>query len=205
MHEILVNINNFFQTLGVLGLAINAAIEGCLPGFPLPPDVLLSAMDISKPHNALFYALICTLGSVTGGSFGYAFGLWGGRPLFNKLFQKHSDKIDAVENMYREYGSFAVFFAAFTPIPYNVFTIASGILKMNYIKFLLASICGRGARFFLVSIVLMFFGEAVKKYIDIIILAGTLLLIIFGFILYKKRHSFNFNSTDNKEVKNERN
>ena len=188
MHEILVYINNFFQSLGLSGLAINAMIEGCLPGFPLPPDVLLSAMCISTPAKALFFALICTLGSVSGGCVGYAVGYFGGRPLFNYLFKKHIDKIDAVEKMYDEYGSFAVFFAAFTPVPYNVFTIASGILKMNFVKFLLASFFGRGARFFLVGLVLMFFGEAVKKYIDVLILVGTVLLIIFGFILYKKRH-----------------
>lgn len=191
MHEILVHINNFFQSLGLAGLAINAFIEGCLPGFPLPPDVLMCAMDIAKPHNAMWYAFVCTIGSVAGGAFGFGVGFFGGRPLFNYLFRKHIDKLDAVEKMYAEYGSFAVFFAAFTPIPYNVFAIASGILKMNVWKFLLASVFGRGARFFLVSLVLMFFGEAVKKYIDVIILAGTVLLIVFGIVLfaYKKRLS----------------
>ncbi len=185
-----------------MGLAINAMIEGCLPGFPLPPDVLLSAMCISIPLKALFYALVCTSGSVLGGCIGYGVGILGGRPLFNSLFKKHADKIDAVEKMYQEYGSFAVFFAAFTPVPYNVFTIASGILKMNFVKFLLASVFGRGARFFMVALVLMFFGEAVKKYIDVLILVGTVLLIIFGVILYKKRHVLS--SKINNNVSNEK-
>ena len=203
MHDILIYINNIFQSLGLSGLAINAMIEGCLPGFPLPPDVLLCAMSISTPVKALFFALICTMGSVTGGCIGYSIGLWGGRPLFIRLFSKHADKIDLVEKMYQEYGTFAVFFAAFTPVPYNVFTIASGILRMNFIKFFLASIFGRGARFFLVALVLMFFGEAVKKYIDIIILTGTVALIIFGIILYKKRGALTGGTKKEFEVKDD--
>ena len=58
MHEIILQINNFFQSLGLQGLAINAAIESCLPGFPLPPDFLLIAMDLAKPEKALLYALV---------------------------------------------------------------------------------------------------------------------------------------------------
>ena len=105
------------------------------------------------------------------------------------MFRNKQDKLDAVEKMYNEYGSFAVFFSAFTPIPYKVFTIASGILKMNFWKFLLASFFGRGGRFFLVSIVLMLFGEAIKKYLELVILVVTIIIIIFCVVVYKKRHS----------------
>ena len=56
MQEFILQINNLFQSLGLQGLAINAMIESCLPGFPLPPDVLLIAMDLAKPEKALFYA-----------------------------------------------------------------------------------------------------------------------------------------------------
>ena len=88
--------------------------------------------------------------------------------------------------MYKEYGSFAVFFSAFTPVPYKIFTIGSGILRMNFIKFFFVSLLGRGSRFFLVSLVLMFFGEAVKKYLELVILVVTILIIIFCVIVYKK-------------------
>jgi ferredoxin len=97
--------------------------------------------------------------------------------------------IEAVEKMYNKYGSFAVFFSAFTPIPYKVFTIASGILSMNFWKFMLASFFGRGLRFFIVSIVLMLFGEAIKQYIELVIIAVTIVIILFFVILYKKRKS----------------
>ena len=188
MHEILVSMNNFFQTMGVQGLALNSAIESFF--LVPPPDILLAAMDIAKPQMALYYAFICTIASVVGAVIGYFIGLFGGRPVFNFMFRNKMDKFEAVEKMYEEYGSFAVFFSAFTPIPYKVFTIASGVLKMNIWKFMLASFFGRGGRFFLVSIFLMFFGEAVKQYIELVILALTVVIVLFCVIVYKKRHSF---------------
>ena len=183
MHEFLAGIYSWFQAMGVLGLAINSCVESffLLP----PPDFLLIAMDLAKPEKALYYASICTAASAVGGAFGYAIGYWGGRPAFKFLFRKHIDKLDKVEKMYEEYGSFAVFFSAFTPVPYKIFTIGSGILKMNFLKFFCVSLLGRGSRFFLVSLVLMFFGEAVKKYLELVILAVTILIIIFSIIVYK--------------------
>ena len=190
MHEFILQINNIFQSWGVSGLAVNAAIESCLPGFPLPPDLLLIAMSLTLPQKAMFYALVCTIGSVTGGSIGFLLGYFGGRPFFNYLFRKNIDKLNSVEEMYKEYGSWAVFFSAFTPIPYNIFTIASGILKMNYFKFLLASILGRGGRFFLVSTVLLLFGETIKQYLNLVIIVVSILLVIFFVVLYRKRKCF---------------
>lgn len=188
MHEFLISINNWFQQMGVQGLAINSCVESFF--LVPPPDILLIAMDLAKPEKAMYYAFICTLASAIGGAIGYLIGYWGGRPVFNFLFRKHQDKLDSVEKMYQEYGSFAVFFSAFTPIPYKIFTIASGILEMNFIKFFIASFLGRGARFFLVSLVLMFFGAAVKKYLELVIFAATVVIVIFCIVVYKKRNSF---------------
>ena len=206
MNEIILNISNVFQSLGLQGLAINAGIESCLPGFPLPPDFLLIAMNLATPHKALFFALICTIGSVSGGALGYAIGRFGGRPLINKLFANKSEKFDAVEKLYEQYGSLAVFFSAFSPIPYNIFTIASGILRMNFLKFIGISCLGRGGRFFIVSTVLMLFGETIKQYLNYVILAVSAVLVVFFFIMYKKRHSFIKNENtisiiDNKQNK----
>ena len=182
MHEIFSDLNTWFQSMGTIGLALNSCIESffLLP----PPDFLLIAMDLATPQKALYYAFICTLASAIGGAIGYAIGYWGGRPAFK--FKKHVDKLDKVEQMYKEYGSFAVFFSAFTPVPYKIFTIGSGILKMDFLKFFSVSLLGRGSRFFLVSLVLMFFGEAVKKHLELIILLVTIIIIIFCIVVYKK-------------------
>ena len=186
MHDIIIKINDLFQSWGVLGLAINSCIESffLLP----PPDILLISMDLAKPEKALYYATICTIASALGGAIGYAIGKFGGRPIFNFLFKNKHEQFEQVEKMYNEYGSLAVFFSAFTPIPYKIFTIASGILNMNFWKFFLASLLGRGLRFFIVSIVLMLFGEAIKNHVELVILGITAIIIIFFVILYKKRH-----------------
>ena len=188
MHEIFVQMTDFFKSMGIWGLALNSFVESFF--LVPPPDFLLIVMDLANPAKSLWYALVCTIASAFGGAFGYGIGYWGGRPAFNWLFRKGGkEKFEAVENLYNKYGTLAVFFSAFTPIPYKVFTIASGILSMNFWKFMLASFLGRGLRFFIVSIVLMLFGEAIKQYIELVIIAVTLLIILFFVILYKKRKS----------------
>ena len=106
-----------------------------------------------------------------------------------KQLKNALQKFNEVETLYNKWGVQAVFFAAFTPIPYKVFTIASGILNMNLVAFTLSSIIGRGMRFFIVSIVLMLFGEKIKDHLELIILGATLVIVVFFIILYKKRHS----------------
>lgn len=195
MHEILSQINHFFQTLGVPGLALNSFIESFF--LVPPPDFLLITMDLAKPEKAMFYATICTIASALGGALGYAIGYWGGRPVFNFLFKNKHEQFENVEKLYNKYGSLAVFFSAFTPIPYKIFTIASGILNMNFWKFLIASFFGRGLRFFIVSIVLMLFGATIKAYIEWVILAVTIVIILFFVVLYKKRHAFSNKNNSN--------
>lgn len=191
--EFLHQMQAFFENWGELGLCLNSCIESFF--LVPPPDFLLITMDLNKPSLALYYALICTLSSAVGGAIGYAIGKWFGRPAFDWIFSglqkrgnnKAKEYFDKVETLYNKYGSWAVFFAAFTPIPYKVFTIASGILKMNFLGFMLASFLGRGGRFFIVSIVLMLFGEKIKDNIELVILLTTLVIILFFVILYKKR------------------
>ncbi len=139
---------------GSTGLAINSCIESFF--LVPPPDFLLIAMDLAKPEKALYYALICTIASAIGGVIGYLIGLFGGRPVFNFLFRKKRDKLDSVEKCMLNTAHLRSFFSALLQFLIKVFTIASGILKMNFIKFFIASFFGRGARFFLVSLVLMF-------------------------------------------------
>ncbi len=183
--EILGNLQQYFSQMGEVGLGLLAFIESSF--FPLPPDFLLMAMSLQTPQKALVFALICTIFSTLGGGFGYLLGKFGGRPLFHFFFKKKENQLEKVENLYNKYGVWAVLGAAFTPIPYKVFTIASGIFALNFIGFLIASFIGRGARFFIVAIGLMLFGEAVKSYIELVIIALALFVVLFFVVLYKKR------------------
>ena len=194
--------NEYFSSLGTIGLALNSFIESFF--LVPPPDFLLIAMDLANPQKALYYAFVCTIASAFGGVVGYLIGKFGGRPVFiwiltslskkegvqkRKQLKDALQKFNEVESLYNKWGVHAVFFAAFTPIPYKVFTIASGILNMNPYSFTLASVVGRGMRFFIVSIVLMLFGEKIKDHLELIILGATVVIVIFFVILYKKRHS----------------
>ena len=188
MHEIFQSLQLWFEQHGALGLGLNAWLESFL--VVPPPDFLLIAMDLANPHKALFYAMIATIGSAFGGFTGWMLGKIGGRPFFNWVFRNKKDMFEKVEAMYEKYGTIAVTAAALTPVPYNIFAWASGILNMNWFLFTLISIFGRGARFFLVSTLLMFFGETVKQYLKEIVLVVSVLLIIFyifGFIFVKKK------------------
>ena len=184
MHEIFSQMNNYFQSLGIYGLALNSFVESFF--LVPPPDFLLIAMDLAKPEKALWYATVCSFASILGGLVGYLIGLIGGRPVFNWFFRKNPEQFEKVEALYNKYGSIAVFFAGFTPIPYKVFTIASGVLNMNWWKFTIASFFGRAGRFFVVSIVLMLFGEMIKQYLEIVIAVVSVIIVLFFVILYYK-------------------
>ncbi len=196
MHEIFSQMNTYFQSLGIYGLALNSFVESFF--LVPPPDFLLIAMDLAKPEKALWYATVCSFASILGGLVGYLIGLIGGRPVFNWFFRKNPEQFEKVEELYNKYGSIAVFFAGFTPIPYKVFTIASGVLNMNWWKFTIASFFGRAGRFFVVSIVLMLFGEMIKQYLEIVIAVVSAIIVLFFVILYYKGKN-SFKSKNNEE------
>ncbi len=160
--------------------------------FPVPPDVLLIALDMGKPKKAFYYALVCSIASVLGGMLGYFIGmaLWSGLSgFFFSYIPGFTPEIFAkVQTMYNEYGFAAVLIAGFTPIPYKVFTIASGVFGMNFPLFVLASVLSRSARFFIVSTLIFFFGEPIKKFIDKyfnLLSVAFVVLLILGFVAIK--------------------
>ncbi len=138
--------------------------------FPVPPDVLLIALGIGKPKRAFFYALVCSLASVAGGVVGYLIGagLWSllANFFFTYIPGFTPEVFAKVEALYREWGFVVVLIAGFTPIPYKVFSIASGVLGMGLPLFAATSALSRSARFFIVSAMIYFFGEPIKKVID---------------------------------------
>ncbi|MBW7876014.1 MAG: DedA family protein [Candidatus Cloacimonetes bacterium] len=158
--------------------------------FIVPPDVLLLAMCVARPTKSIWYAFVCSLGSVLGGAIGYAIGFWFydslGQLIVSTLHLERAFVI--VEQKYQENVMLAVLVAAFTPIPYKVFTLAAGFFKVNFFEFMIASLFGRSARFFLVALLLYFFGPAIKekieKWFDVFAVVFTILLIG-GFFVIK--------------------
>ncbi|MGD8397033.1 MAG: YqaA family protein [Candidatus Eiseniibacteriota bacterium] len=151
---------------GVPALAVLAFAESSF--FPVPPDVLLIALGISIPRRALRYALVCTVASVVGGMLGYAIGHYGYGLVGARIvdFYHGAPVMEQVRVWYDQYGFLGVLIAAVTPIPYKVFTIASGVFDFHFGTFLAASVIGRSLRFFAVAGLIRVFGAPIKSFID---------------------------------------
>ena len=160
--------------------------------FPIPPDPLLVALCLGAPRKALWFALVCSVGSILGGLFGYLIGatLW--EQIQHFMYDWIPGFSPAAEakfrGQYEEHGFWIVLAAGFTPIPYKVVTILSGAMSMPLVPFAVASALSRSARFFLVAGLIRAYGEPIKhfieKYFDVISLA-VLALGILGFVVLK--------------------
>jgi membrane protein YqaA with SNARE-associated domain len=160
--------------------------------FPIPPDVLLAPLCMGNRSKAWWFATVCTVASVVGGLAGYAIG-YGAWEATSQIWFDYvpgftEDKFAKVEGLYNEYGFWVIFIAAFTPIPYKVFTIAGGVFHQALLPFVLASLVGRGLRFFAVAAIFRWVGPKAQPFIDryfnLLCIAFTLLLIG-GFALLK--------------------
>jgi membrane protein YqaA with SNARE-associated domain len=138
--------------------------------FPVPPDPLLMALALGKPKKSLHFALLCTVCSVLGGIAGYFIGLYLWQAVDQFFFAYVPGFTEKnflyVEGKYQENAFLAIFAAAFTPIPYKVFTVASGVFQTGLAVLISASALGRGMRFFLVAGLLRWIGEPAKHFID---------------------------------------
>ena len=152
--------------------------------FPIPPDVLLIPLCLGKMKKAFKFALICSIASVLGGIAGYVIGAYAWDELSRFFFEYipgfTPEKFDQLKAWYEEWGWPLVFIAGFSPIPYKIFTVASGVLGMALWPFILASAVSRSARFFLVAFLLAKFGEPMKEKID---KHFNLLALLFGLLL----------------------
>ncbi len=163
-------------------LAIMSFIESIF--FPIPCDVVLAPMVLAKPHKAWTYAAITSVTSVLGGVVGYclgwlAFDAWV-QPAVEYL--GYQDRLAAAMQWFEDYGFWAIFLAGFSPIPYKVFTITAGLVLMPFAPFLIASIVGRSARFYLVASLVKWGGATIepklRRFVDVIGWAVVLIVII---------------------------
>jgi membrane protein YqaA with SNARE-associated domain/acylphosphatase len=163
LHDLLGWVEGFAATpYGTWALFVLAFAESSF--FPIPPDVLLIALCIGEPEKSLWFALVCSLGSVLGGAAGYGIGLWGGRPLLLRLFGR--ERVAVVASYFDRYNAWAVGIAGLTPIPYKIFTIAGGAFTIDFRVFLIASIVSRSLRFFAIAGLMWWFGEPIRDFIE---------------------------------------
>jgi membrane protein YqaA with SNARE-associated domain len=162
--------------LGVLSFAESSF-------FPIPPDVMLAPMTLARPQAATRLALLTTVASVLGGLAGYAIGYFAmdlAEPWMRNA--GYWEGYLEVRHWFERWGFWAVLAAGFSPIPYKLFTIAAGTLSMFLPAFVLASLVGRGARFFLVAYLVRWGGPAVESrlrtHVEILGWAFVALLVI---------------------------
>ena len=169
-------------------LAIVAFAESSF--FPIPPDLLLIPLIIAKPKNAYLIAFIAMMASVLGGGLGYYIGL--------KLYETvgiiiinfyHAQQLFLeFQAQFNKYGAAAVLFAGVTPFPYKIITISSGIAGMPIYQFFIFSIIARGARFFIIAILLRLYGEPIRNFIERhlnLLFIVFMVLLVLGFLLIK--------------------
>jgi membrane protein YqaA with SNARE-associated domain len=160
--------------------------------FPVPPDALLIALCLGAIKKSWRFAFIASLASILGGMAGYliGFAVWEPvSPFFFKYVPGFTEaNFQKVLQHYQDSGFWYVFMAGFTPIPYKIFTIASGVFRLNFLLFLLASAISRSLRFFLVAALFRKFGPRIQVFIDKYFNLLALLffvLILGGFLVIK--------------------
>ena len=176
-------------------LAVVSFIESSF--FPIPPDVMVIPMVMSKKNDFIKIFLITTIFSVMGGMFGYLIGAFFSEFSSHIMnFYGYENKFTNItENLINTNGFFAwlgiLFLAGFTPLPYKVFTIASGLIGFNFLIFVFISLISRGLRFFIVSYLSYKFGDLFNELMDkhgskwftiigiLIVIIGTVIFLIF--------------------------
>jgi membrane protein YqaA with SNARE-associated domain len=153
---------------GVPALFLVALAESSF--FPLPPDPLLLALCLGATKRSFRFAAVATAASVIGGMIGYWIGA-GAWQLMQDWFFAYvpgvtPEAFEGVRDFYDRFGFSAVFVAGLTPIPYKVFTLASGVFSINFGVFVLASILSRGLRFFVIAALIYHFGPPIERFID---------------------------------------
>ena len=167
--------------------------------FPIPPDVLLIPLAISRRNKALAYSFICSVASVLGAGFGYFIGKfvwWADQNTFSEfanIFINYVpgftlESFQNIRSLYDEYNFIIIFTAGFTPIPFKLFTISAGAFNINFFLFIFAGAVSRSARFFLVGYLIRTYGKPIQsfieKYFNLLAILFTVFLIG-GFLIIK--------------------
>ncbi len=171
--------NNSTKVLGAVSL-----LESII--LPIPPDLFLIPMVLGKKNKWLYLSLYCTFFSILGGIIGYLIGyfFWDilGTNIVN--FYNAQNKILILKEQFAKYGWFIIVIAGFTPLPYKIFTIGSGLLTFNFFIFILCSIISRGLRFVTLSYLVYKYGEKSLKLVESHFLKLTLLLFLALIIMF---------------------
>lgn len=176
-----------FISLGIPGLFVVAFLEFFL--LPIPPDLVLIPLVLAQPELAPVYAITATAGSVLAGFLGYLAGRKRGRPVLESRFS--GERVERAEAYFERSGFATIAIGAFAPIPegYELLSVASGVLGLDPRTYLLASLLGRGGRYFLEAALVLLLGDAVRSLgeVDLYMILGVAAIIVVAAYFLRRR------------------
>lgn len=186
----------WWDQIGPMGVFLYSMVESffLLP----PPEAVLIPLALAFPEKALLYGFLISMGSVVGAAIGYGIGVVGGRPVIlwftrwkvtGKFFK--IEHFEHAEKMMQKYGAWAIGIAGFTVVPYKIFTIGGGMVRLPFAMFIFVSILSRSARFMLEAVLIYFLRDTIVEFIKspmfhlatLALFAGAAL----GIYFYRKR------------------
>ena len=179
--------HNAMKSLADRILGFISIIESII--FPIPVDPFLAGLTLAAPKKAFNFALFCTVGSVIGGVIGWLLGYFVGSSIENILLNIPwftEEKFKEVKLAYNENGMLIIFLGAFTPLPYKIITVTSGMAGINIFGFILMSLIGRGIRFFVVAYLVKLFGMPALLFLQkhLILSSSIFGIVIIIFSIY---------------------
>ncbi|HYH19329.1 MAG TPA: YqaA family protein [Azospirillum sp.] len=155
--------------------------------FPLPPDVMLVPMCLADPKKLWWYTNVCAVASLIGGFFGYAIGFYFFDTVGRWIFDLYDlwDAYHRFQESFNSIGPWLLILKGVTPIPYKLLAITAGIAKMDIVIFALCSLVARFSRFYLIAILLHFYGPQVQQIIEkrLMLVTTVLLVVVIGGLL----------------------
>tara|TARA_A100000164_G_C21687755_1_gene667481 strand:- start:73 stop:750 length:678 start_codon:yes stop_codon:yes gene_type:complete len=158
---------------------------------PIPPDIFLIPITLTKRFHWLYLGVFTTVFSILGGVFAYLVGMFFWDLLGIKIINFYDAQyhIDYIKNLFNKYGWMVILIAGFSPIPYKVFTLASGVLGYNFIIFIICSIISRGLRFISLTFLIHKYGEKSitlieRHFFKVTILISIIFLMLALLFLY---------------------
>ncbi|GED69518.1 hypothetical protein BRE01_32200 [Brevibacillus reuszeri] len=183
-------ITQLFMNYGIWGLFGMAFLDSFIS--PIPPFFMQIAMSLIDPGSALRYATVAFTASILGAPIGFMLGKWLGKPLLEKLLPEKW--VVLATEKFAKNGDAAVLIGAFTPIPFKVFTILSGVFNYSLTKLMFFAIVGRGLKFFLIGTLFHFYGKHAKvlldDYLEVTLLGVAAMVAIAWFIWNKRRKRY---------------
>lgn len=188
LHDSVELTREFFVSLGVPGLFVVGILDFYLPlVFPFPPIVVIIPLVLATPELAPAYVLAATAGSVVAGIGGYGIGLKGGRPVLESRFSEA--RIRRAEAYFDRNGFVTVFFGSFAPIPeaHELLSFASGVFDMSFRRYLLASVLGRGLKYVIVALIVVWLGEAARMLSEAELYSAIAVVTVVVLVAYVSR------------------